>query len=285
MGQNPELIHPSHRSLNSLRRRPRRRSPRRRRPHAAVAYAAAAHAAAAHATAARDAAARVTEARVAAARAAAVRAAAARAAAITLARATTAHGRNSRRSSPHRHSPRQRSPRRHRPHRRSPRLSQPANSKPAPPEPTPPPLAAASPAGQRVATTSGELSLPPLQWSGPKPRVAGPAWPGASVADLSTKLEPFFRARPTHKFSSAGRRHARPAAGAEKNQAPRQTADFMNKMLHFARLPARCAGKQLSTWTAWHHRHRDHGTFNLRRSNAPTFQAAPRSAPGAERKR
>ena len=140
LGQNPELIHPSHRSLNSLRRRPRRRSPRRRRPHAAVAYAAAAHAAATHATAARDAAARVTEAHVAAARAAAVRTAAARAAAITLARATTAHGRNSRRSSPHRHSPRQRSPRRHRPRRRSPRLSQPANSKPAPPEPTPPPL-------------------------------------------------------------------------------------------------------------------------------------------------
>ena len=245
MGQNPELIHPSHRSLNSLRRRPRRRSPRRRRPHAAVAYAAAAHAAAAHATAARDAAARVTEARVTAARAAAVRAAAARAAAITLARATTAHGRNSRRSSPHRHSPRQRSPRRHRPHRRSPRLSQPANSKPAPPEPTPPPLAAASPAGQRVATTSGELSLPPLQWSGPKPRVAGPAWPGASVADLSTKLEPFFRARPPHKFSSAGRRHARPAAGAEKNQAPRQTADFIKKLGHLARVPACCAGQHL----------------------------------------
>ena len=249
LGQNPELIHPSHRSLNSLRRRPRRRSPRRRRPHAAVAYAAAAHAAAAHATAARDAAARVTEARVAAARAAAVRAAAARAAAaraaaITLARATTAHGRNSRRSSPHRHSLRQRSPRRHRPRRRSPRLSQPANSKPAPPEPTPPPLAAASPAGQRVAT-SGELSLPPLQWSGPKPRVAGPVWPGASVADLSTKLEPFFRARPPHKFSSAGRRHARPAAGAEKNQAPRQTADFIKKLGHLARVPACCAGQHL----------------------------------------
>ena len=203
MGQNPELIHPSHRSLNSLRRRPRRRSPRRRRPHAAVAYAAAAHAAAAHATAARDAAARVTEARVAAARAAAVRAAAARAAAaraaaITLARATTAHGRNSRRSSPHRHSPRQRSPRRHRPHRRSPRLSQPANSKPAPPEPMPSRASAATtPAGQRVATTSGKLSLPPLQWSSPKPRVAGPVWPGSSVADLSTKLEPFLARPPT----------------------------------------------------------------------------------------
>ena len=228
LGQNPELIHPSHRSLNSLRRRPRRRSPRRRRPHAAVAYAAAAHAAAAHATAARDAAARVTEARVAAARAAAVRAAAARAAAaraaaITLARATTAHGRNSRRSSPHRHSLRQRSPRRHRPRRRSPRLSQPANSKPAPPEPTPPPLAAASPAGQRVAT-SGELSLPPLQWSGPKPRVAGPAWPGASVADLSTKLEPFFRARP----------HINSAAPEGAMQGPPQAP---KKIRHLAKLP------------------------------------------------
>ena len=220
LGQNPELIHPSHRSLNSLRRRPRRRSPRRRRPHAAVAYAAAAHAAAAHATAARDAAARVTEARVAAARAAAVRAAAARAAAITLARATTAHGRNSRRSSPHRHSPRQRSPRRHRPRRRSPRLSQPANSKPAPPEPTPPPLAAASPAGQRVAT-SGELSLPPLQWSGPKPRVAGPAWPGASVADLSTKLEPFFARPPTEiqqrRKAAMARRRRRKKSGTSPN--------------------------------------------------------------------
>ncbi len=43
--------------------------------------------------------------------------------------------------------------------------------------------------------TSGKLSLPPLQWSGPEPRVAGPAWPGACLADFSTKLEPFF-ARP-----------------------------------------------------------------------------------------
>ena len=75
--------------------------------------------------------------------------------------------------------------------------------------------------------------------------LAGPVWPGASVADLSTKLEPFFRARPPHKFSSAGRRHARPAAGAEKNQAPRQTADFIKKLGHLARVPACCAGQHL----------------------------------------
>ena len=138
-----------------------------------------------------------------------------------------------------------------------------------------------TPAGQRVAM-SGKLSLPPLQWSGPKPRMAGPVWPGASVADLSTKLEPFF-ARPPTEIQQR-RKAPWPAAGAEKNQAPRQTADFMNKMLHFARLPARCAGKQLSTWTAWHHRHRDHGTFNLRRSNAPSGQccAALRARRGAQ---
>ena len=86
-----------------------------------------------------------------------------------------------------------------------------------------------------------QASLPPLQWSGPKPRVAGPAWAGARVATFSTKLEPFFRAPP--RRSSAAPQGARPAAGAENFQAPRQPADFTRKLGHLARLSARRAGR------------------------------------------
>ena len=82
---------------------------------------------------------------------------------------------------------------------------------------------AAAGAGPRVAT-SGKHSLPTLQWSSPKPRWAGSAWPCAHMADLSTRAPPFFAPPPPRKAICAVRRLAR--RRRRKNAASRQPADF-----------------------------------------------------------
>ena len=58
-------------------------------------------------------------------------------------------------------------------------------------------------------------SSPLLQWSGPKPRVASSAGPGASFSDLSTKSATFFRAPPRRKTSAPKGASHLPAAGEE----------------------------------------------------------------------
>ena len=58
---------------------------------------------------------------------------------------------------------------------------------------------AAAGAGPSVAT-SGKHSLPTLQWSSPKPRWAGSAWPCAHMADLSTRAPPFFAPPPAESY-------------------------------------------------------------------------------------
>ena len=80
-----------------------------------------------------------------------------------------------------------------------------------------------------------------------------------------------------------------PAAGAENFQAPCQPADFMTKLGHLTRVPARCAAQHLqhlvqlallgSTGTAT----MEHSTCAMQ--THPAVSAAARSAPGAERKR
>ena len=82
---------------------------------------------------------------------------------------------------------------------------------------------AAAGAGPSVAT-SGKHSLPTLQWSSPKPRWAGSAWPCAHMADLSTRAPPFFAPPSPRKAICAVRRLAR--RRRRKNAASRQPADF-----------------------------------------------------------
>ena len=86
---------------------------------------------------------------------------------------------------------------------------------------------AAAGAGPSVAT-SGKHSLPTLQWSSPKPRWAGSAWPCARMADLSTRAPPFFAPPPPQKAICAVRRLAR--RRRRKFAASRQPAGFQEEI-------------------------------------------------------
>ena len=95
-----------------------------------------------------------------------------------------------------------------------------------------------------------------------------------------------FSRAPIQKFSSAARRQARRRRRKISGTSP--TCRFLDE-IRPSRAPA-CSpcgpapAASRAACSAWLHRHRDHGTFNLRRSNAPSGQccAALRARRGAQ---
>ena len=95
-----------------------------------------------------------------------------------------------------------------------------------------------------------------------------------------------FSRAPIQKFSSAARRQARRRRRKISGTSP--TCRFLEE-IRPSRAPA-CSpcgpapAASRAACSAWLHRHRDHGTFNLRRSNAPSGQccAALRARRGAQ---